>query len=191
MELLENPLVKPLLENTHGLKRARREQALKILGAALHAVEPGAAIRNILNYDSTNQKLLVANRSYDLQQYERIYIIGAGKAGWPMAAALADILGERLTQGIVNVKQGHGPEAGKATGRIEIIEARHPIPDEAGVEGAAKMVKLLQGVGERDLVLAVISGGGSASGSQCSAGAWSGPDTRRPTSAASSRDRAR
>lgn len=162
MNLLDNPLIQPLLENLDEVKRARREKALTILGAALAAVDPGAAIRNALHYDATTERLEIGGRSYDLNRYNNIYVVGAGKAGWPMAAALSDLLGTRLTRGIVNVKYGHRPPPDYDTGRIELVEARHPVPDEAGLQGTERMVKLLDGLDERDLVLAVISGGGSA-----------------------------
>jgi hydroxypyruvate reductase len=163
MNLIENPLVRPLLENiTDPVKRERREKALEILGAALAAVDPAAAIHNALRYDPLSQQLELAGQVYDLRRYQNVYVVGAGKAGWPMASALAEILGERLTRGLVNVKHGHRPPPGYDTGRIELIEASHPVPDEAGVQGASRMVDLLRDLTENDLVLAVISGGGSA-----------------------------
>ncbi len=162
MDLLSNALVKPLLENVGGPKRERREKALSILGAALAAVEPGQAIRNAMKYDKANERLEVAGQIYDLRHFKNIYVVGAGKAGWPMAAALADLLGDRLTRGVVTIKQGHGPSENETPGRIELTEARHPVPDEAGVHGTERMVNLLRDLGEQDLVLAVISGGGSA-----------------------------
>jgi hydroxypyruvate reductase len=79
-----------------------------------------------------------------------------------MANALTEILGDKLTQGVVTVKYGHRPPPEESTGRIELTEAGHPVPDEAGLKGAEKMVNLLRNLDERDLVLAVISGGGSA-----------------------------
>ncbi|MEI6042923.1 MAG: DUF4147 domain-containing protein, partial [Chloroflexota bacterium] len=162
MDLLKNPLIKSLLEKRAISSRERREIALTILSAALGAVEPGAAIRKVLRYDSESGRLEVAGREYDLNQYNRVYVVGAGKAGWPMAEALVGLLGARLERGLVNVKYGYVPPFGTETGPIALTEAGHPVLDEAGVKGTQRIVELLQGLNEDDLVLAVISGGGSA-----------------------------
>lgn len=102
--------------------------------------------------------LSVDQQAYDLKAFRHIYVVGAGKAGGPMAAALESILGDRLTGGVVNVKYGHT----LPVHRIELIEAGHPIPDDAGVQGAVRIVRLLESLDEEDLVFCVLSGGGSA-----------------------------
>jgi hydroxypyruvate reductase len=79
-----------------------------------------------------------------------------------MAAATVDILGERLTGGTVLIKRQHTLDDPTATGPLKIIEAGHPIPDRAGLQGAQQITGLLQNATERDLVLCLISGGGSA-----------------------------
>lgn len=160
MDLLNSPQVKPLLDVAEP-KRSRRVQALEILGAALAAVEPGAAVHNSLVYGKASGQLEIAGRSYNLNEVERIFVVGAGKAGTPMARAVAEILGERLTGGAVTVKYGYGPEKSPISG-LEISEAGHPVLDEAGLKATAKITNLLSGLTERDLVIAVISGGGSA-----------------------------
>jgi len=132
---------------------------------ALDAVEPGAAVRRHLQLVAN--KLIVAkprdhDRAFDLDQFDRILAIGGGKAGAPMAAAVADILGDRLTGGVVVVKSGHTLPDPFATHSIRIIEAGHPVPDQAGQRGARDIADLLHGTTRRDLVLCLISGGGSA-----------------------------
>ena len=102
--------------------------------------------------------LSVDQQAYDLKAFRHIYVVGAGKAGGLMAAVLESILGDRLTGGVVNVKYGHAVPVH----RIELIEAGHPIPDDAGVQGAARIVRLLESLDEEDLVFCVLSGGGSA-----------------------------
>ena len=102
--------------------------------------------------------LSVDQQAYDLKVFRHIYMVGAGKAGGLMAAALESILGDRLTGGVVNVKYGHT----LPVHRIELIEAGHPIPDDAGVQGVARIVRLLESLDEEDLVFCVLSGGGSA-----------------------------
>lgn len=138
------------------LDSERRAAARAIADAALAAVEPAAAVRAHVRREG--DRLVVAGREYDLSRYHRIFVVGAGKASAPMAAALANILGERLTSGWVNVKHGFGlPVPG-----VVIHEAGHPVPDQAGVDGTRAMVNLLQSASEDDLVLCALSGGGSA-----------------------------
>jgi len=137
------------------LKKLRTD-AVAIFEAGLRAVDPENAVRAHL---SLGDGALVADgRSYPLPEFENVYVIGAGKAAAPMARAVEDILGGRVTAGIINVKYGHTAGLGK----VKINEAAHPVPDEAGQSGASEIVKLLGGTGERDLVIFLISGGGSA-----------------------------
>lgn len=102
--------------------------------------------------------LNIAGISCDLDRFDGIYVVGAGKAGAMMAGAMETILGDRLTGGAVNVKYGHTAPLR----RVELIEAGHPIPDAAGVEGTERIVGLLERLGEDDLVFCLLSGGGSA-----------------------------
>lgn len=139
-----------------GPSKERREKALRILARALEAVDPYNAVKAQMSLEG--DLLRVGGRTYDLAQYRRILVVGGGKASAPMAQAVEEVLGERITGGLINVKYGYG-----APMRIiEINEAGHPIPDERGVAGARRMVEMLRGADERDLVLCLISGGGSA-----------------------------
>lgn len=137
-------------------RKARKALALDLLQAALAAVDPAAAIRRFVAREG--DRLRVGDRLYDLRQYERIFVVGGGKAGAPMAQAIEEILGDRITAGLVNVKYGYTAP----TRLIELNQAGHPIPDEKGVAGTQRMVELLKQAGERDLVICLISGGGSA-----------------------------
>jgi hydroxypyruvate reductase len=143
-----------------------RAAAWRMMRAALQAVEPGAAVRR--HVQLAGDALTVAGdnpeeaRRYDLGQYDRLWVVGGGKAGAPMAAALAERLGRRQSGGLVVVKYGHALGDAAAAAPVEIVEAGHPIPDRAGQRAAGRMADLLRGAGERDLVLCVISGGGSA-----------------------------
>ena len=142
-----------------------REHAWRIMRAALTAVEPGAAVRRNLRLVAS--RLTIGNaqgteRTYDLDDFDRVLVVGAGKAGAPMAAAVTDVLGERLSDGIVVVKHKHVLNDPAATGPIAIVEAGHPVPDDAGLQGAGQIVDLLNDTTGRDLVLCLISGGGSA-----------------------------
>ena len=142
------------------IERKRRERVWDILSAALAAVDPAQAIRQ--NVSREGDSLRIGQRSYDLSDYERIFVAGGGKAGSPMVAAIEGILGQRVTAGLVNVKHGHLPREGANVQRVEIVEAGHPTPDEAGRRGAGRMMEMLSGLTEKDLVICVISGGGSA-----------------------------
>ncbi|MCB0149457.1 MAG: glycerate-2-kinase family protein, partial [Caldilineaceae bacterium] len=133
-----------------------RRRYLEIMQAALDAVDPYAAVRAHLRV--TDGTLWAGERAFALNKLRRIVVIGAGKAGAPMARAVEDVLGDAIAAGLVVVKQGHCAP----TARIEIVEASHPIPDEAGVAAGARVLDLAASAGADDLVLALISGGGSA-----------------------------
>ena len=87
----------------------------------------------------------------------RAIVIGAGKASAEMARALEAHWPTPLS-GLVVTRYGHGAP----TKGIEIVEASHPVPDAAGAEAAARMLALVQGLSADDLVIALISGGGSS-----------------------------
>jgi hydroxypyruvate reductase len=88
----------------------------------------------------------------------RTIVIGAGKAAASMAAAVEAHWHGGALEGLVVTRYDHGA----ATNKIEVIEASHPVPDNAGREAAKRILKQVQGLCEDDLVLALISGGGSA-----------------------------
>ena len=94
----------------------------------------------------------------------RTVVVGAGKAGGAMAAALDAVWPATAPlSGLVVTRYGHVPPAWRdRPGRIEVVEASHPVPDEAGRRAAERMAALVQGLGADDLVIALISGGGSA-----------------------------
>ena len=137
-------------------RKQRRAVALDLVNAALAAVDPAAAIKRFLRVDGNT--LVVADRAYDLRKYRRLIVVGAGKAGAPMAQAVEDVLGDRVTAGLVNVKYGYIVP----TRTIELNQAGHPIPDEKGVAGARRMAQMVREATEDDLVIALISGGGSS-----------------------------
>jgi len=130
--------------------------ASELVRAAVAAVEPASAIARHVCREG--HILHLPSRSYDLRRYRRVLVVGGGKAGAPMAQAIESILGEYLSTGVVNVKYGYTAP----TKKIEIRQAGHPIPDEKGVAGTQKMVELLSSATADDLVIALISGGGSA-----------------------------
>jgi glycerate 2-kinase len=133
-----------------------RSQALAIFRAAVKAADPVEAVHRSL---SLRGGLLEAGeRRYKLDGYERIFVIGAGKAGAAMAKAVERTLGRRITGGLVNVKYGHTAKLR----RVELNECGHPNPDEAGRQGAMRIAAIAEQATERDLLICVISGGASA-----------------------------
>ena len=138
------------------LNRKARALALRSLESALNAVNPKQIIKSKLLLK--NLTLHVNGYSIDLKKFKNIYVIGGGKASGSMAEALEQVLGNSITKGLVNV-----PRSSKnKTDIIKLHEASHPIPDEAGVEGTRRMLKIAEQAKEDDLIICLISGGGSS-----------------------------
>ena len=127
-----------------------------ILRAGLDAVDPEAAVRKCVCREGST--LFVGERDYALDRYKRVILIGAGKGTAPMAKAVEQTLGDHLTSGWIIVKYGYGMPLDKT----HIIEAGHPIPDEAGLEAAESLLHTIGECGEEDLIICAFSGGGSA-----------------------------
>jgi glycerate 2-kinase len=136
-----------------------REPAMRLVRAALDAVDPARAVHQAVQRQ--DDQLRVGAATYDLGDYQHVYLVGGGKAGAPMAQAMAKILDDALTGGWVNVKEGHLAEGGLPAGLV-IHEAGHPIPDERGQRGAAEVLRIARQAAEHDLLFCLISGGGSA-----------------------------
>jgi hydroxypyruvate reductase len=124
--------------------RTLRRDARAIFRAALAAADPAAAVARHL-------------KRLNLTRYDRIFVVGAGKAGAAMARAAERVLGRRITAGCINVKH-----ATARLRRIELNASGHPVPDAVGVEGARRIAALATEAGRNDLVLCLISGGASA-----------------------------
>jgi hydroxypyruvate reductase len=133
-----------------------RRDALSIFHAALAAVDPEEAVRRFVKVEG--QRLHIDDQAIDLSACRNIWVVGAGKAVAPMAKALEDLLGQRISGGVLVVKDGHG----LPLERVQVREASHPVPDERGVQGTLEILERLSGAGEHDLVICLISGGGSA-----------------------------
>lgn len=133
-----------------------RSDAVKIFHQGLQAVEPGAAIKRFCRREG--DILFIGNRRYNLTEINNVFVTGAGKATAPMAKAIEDIVGDNITGGIINVKYGHTANLKY----IQLIQAGHPVPDENGIKGGNEILDLAQSAKKNDLVLCLISGGGSA-----------------------------
>ncbi len=133
-----------------------RKQALAIFHSALEAVDPVGAIHRHVSID--NRSLVVSGTRLELDDYDRIWVVGAGKGAAPMAQALEELLGERIFEGAIVVKDGHG----LPLKHVRIHEASHPVPDQRSVQGGEDILSLVKKAKERDLVISLLSGGGSA-----------------------------
>jgi glycerate-2-kinase len=148
-----------LIENIDDASLQRmRHDACIILATALKAVDPQEAILNAVKLDG--EYLRFKGGSIDLSKVSRIFVVGGGKAGGLMTRAIESILGKRITDGIVNVIKG--TERNFKTSRVEIWGASHPIPCSEGEKGIDKMLDMTNGLTRNDLVITLISGGGSA-----------------------------
>ncbi len=133
-----------------------KETAFTILQSAISAVKPATIFSQKLQINEN--KLYVEEHCFDLTAFENIYIIGAGKASAYMAQAMEDLLGNRISSGCVTVKYDHGVPCQI----VKIREAGHPLPDENALQATEEILKIAQKVGVTDLVICLISGGGSA-----------------------------
>jgi hydroxypyruvate reductase len=134
----------------------RRQRILEVLQAALVGADPYRAVRNAVTY--RRESLAVGDQSIDLEGVDNVYVVGAGKAAGPMAQAIEDIFEGNISDGVVAVKDGYGA----STSRVAVGEAAHPVPDERSIKAARAITHVADVAGEDDLVLCLISGGGSS-----------------------------
>ena len=124
-----------------------------------------AATRAHLSWSAADGALLVAGTRVPVDALEHIYLVGAGKAGVPMARAVVDTfreddrLWDKFAGGTVNV---YRDQAETTLPRVTFFPADHPNPNQASMDGARAALTLLSSATSRDLVIAVISGGGSS-----------------------------
>jgi glycerate 2-kinase len=153
-----------LIKNSADLERLHGRGAKIALGAmeaAIKSVDPGMLVKRAVKVRKNSITFLdIHGRSFTIKDFGDIYVVGAGKAAAPMAAAMSKILKRRITDGAINVPRG---SRATAIDNISITYASHPVPDERGANGTKKIIKLLERkAGEKDLVIVLISGGGSA-----------------------------
>ena len=138
------------------MKTPSRKQALDIFQAALRAAGPAEAIARHVRVEDGH--LSAGRKTYSLDHYRRIMVVGGGKATAAMAQAIEKLLGDRISGGLVNVKYGHTAKLR----RIEINQCAHPVPDASGVAGAERIAAMAGDARKDDLVLCLISGGASS-----------------------------
>ena len=140
---------------SHGETKTRKV-ALDIAEAAIQRAIPYHETLRLIQ--RTPESISIGERTIFLREIDHIYVVGVGKGAYPIAQALEEKLGDLIDEGIVLVKKGDT----RRLKRIEIIESGHPLPDQAGIDGAKKILSILQKAGERDLIFALITGGSSA-----------------------------
>jgi len=133
-----------------------KEAARIIFMNAVKAADPYFCIKNAIAVDKGC--IIIGDRKYPLSAYKHVYIVGGGKASARMGQAVEDILGDRITDGWINTKDGHSVPLKY----IKVHECSHPVPDERGVYGAQKIVDILSNADKHTLVICLLSGGGSA-----------------------------
>ncbi len=138
------------------MKTTIKEDCLAIFKAGVDAVDPYKSTKRHLVVRGND--LTIAGNRFNLSDYKHVHVIGGGKASGAMALAVEEALGERLYSGFVIVKYGHVIHLERTT----LIEAGHPVPDDAGFRGAHQLEETARSFGESDLVLCLLSGGGSA-----------------------------
>jgi len=146
-----------LIENGEtSLIRKWRAATLQCIERAINAVEPKQLMKVKLKVK--NNHLQIEGCTFDLGKFKHVYVVGGGKAGSKMAQAIEEILGKRVTAGLVNIPYG----TKQRTDTIELNEASHPVPDEAGVKGTFRIMAIADQAEKNDLVICLISGGGSS-----------------------------
>lgn len=149
---------KELVANSRSSRdREARQLALDSLEAALKAVDPKQIIKSKVKLKGAI--LNINTYSFNLKNFSNIFVVGGGKASGLMAEALEEILGDYITEGAINVPS---TSTQPKTQKIKLQKASHPIPDEAGMTGTRKMLDVVSQADEDDLVICLISGGGSS-----------------------------
>ncbi len=133
-----------------------REAAVDLIEHALEGADPYKAVQRLIGIEG--RRLTVGEVQFDLVDNSRIFLIGGGKASYPIARALEDLLGERITDGVVICKYG---QPGRLS-RIRLYHAAHPIPDESGMAAARQALTLAAQSQPGDIVFGCVTGGSSA-----------------------------
>jgi glycerate 2-kinase len=153
-----------LIANRRELARFHSDRSSKlVIGALETAVKsamPDVLVRRAVKFDKKGGLSVrdIHGKTVRLQKFDRVYIVGAGKAATRMASALYSIMHERIADGAITVPYGVDTKVRS----ISVTHASHPIPDRSGIEGTKKILNVLGKARRGDLVFVLISGGGSA-----------------------------
>lgn len=133
-----------------------KNHGFKILNFAIDSVKPEQLLNNSISF--TDNCLSVKNHLYQIDKFENVYVIGAGKASAFMAIEIEKLFADSITAGVVVTKYNHTTDCKK----IRVIEAGHPIVDENSLLATDKVLQLLSKTTKNDLVIFLLSGGGSS-----------------------------
>lgn len=131
---------------------------LAALEAAIKSVDPGLLVRRSVKFEK-NALIVrdICGRRKKFSGFNDVHVVGGGKATAAMADTLYSILGDRIADGAINI-----PKTDFRSDVIEVTHASHPIPDENGVKGTKRIIDIVAKAKKDDLVIVLISGGGSA-----------------------------
>ncbi len=141
---------------THTEGQTDSQTLVDIFNAALAAVDPYNAVLKSTKVES--DQLYIAGAKYDLAAFDRIIVVGAGKATARMALAIESLLGRKIAAGLIVVKDGHK----EPLSIIGQVESSHPVPGETGVAGTLRVLEMAHAADEKTLFICLISGGASA-----------------------------
>src|SRR3972149_10456368 len=139
-----------------GYFQVNKEHLIDVYKSAIRAADPFKAVTQKLRVSGS--RMTLEGKDYNLREFNRIVVVGAGKAVAPMARAVEEIFGDSIDDGIIIVKYGHTGSLRK----IRQIEASHPLPDLNGVRGTNDVMDMLKRVDENTLIICLISGGASS-----------------------------
>ncbi len=136
---------------------ASRHVVLDVVEASLQSLDTYPLIRDLLVLDG--DLLRIGRCRWNLGGKRRLFVVGAGKAGNAMARAVEQVLGDRITRGLVIVKR---LEPEDTLRRIELVTGGHPLPDETGLAASKRILQIVEQAGPEDLFIGLVSGGSSA-----------------------------
>jgi glycerate 2-kinase len=144
-----------LLKSIHG------GEICNILTTAINGIDAGAAIKRHITRDAAS--LVIEGIMYDLSTFKRVFVIGAGKACIPMANTIQELLHDQITRGLIITKDKYSNTDRRGNvANIKIIEAGHPLPDKRNLYATFKLLSIISNLNSDDLVIILLSGGGSA-----------------------------
>jgi glycerate 2-kinase len=133
----------------------------QVIAASMNSADAENAVRRSISVKDS--LLYVGSKRYDLSDYKHVFLSGAGKAVQPMARAVHQLLAQYLTSGVLITKEGYVPPGPSPfRGKIIIHQASHPIPNESNLAASNQLLPLFQSLQKDDLVIVLISGGGSS-----------------------------
>jgi glycerate 2-kinase len=139
---------------------SNKDRLLRCFRAAVEAVDPARLVENALRLEGDSIVLDAAGvrAAIPLSSLRKIHIVGAGKAGRAMGEAALAALGKRVADGVIAVPRG----AEGRSGPVRFAAAGHPVPDIFSLAAAREILSVMERAGKGDLVVALVSGGGSS-----------------------------